>query len=134
MTEHGDIGGAFESVSFRATPKRISPSVVYTLADEASRRGQVIGVRMSDIVDEDDRTPWKRPPSGRPKKVVITKPLPPIVRAVLSQRLFIEKAGLPPALIAKSALTVGGFPEPRVLQKAEHASLHSARREGDRVW
>jgi superfamily II DNA or RNA helicase len=85
--------------AFLAGVPRIEPAVVRALADDASRRGQVIGVRMSDAADDDERTPWRRPPSGRPRKAVITEPLPHEVRAVLSQRLFVEKAGLPSALL-----------------------------------
>jgi hypothetical protein len=97
------VNGTFEpwpdQWAFLAGVERIDPAFVHALADDASRRGQVIGVRMSDAVDEDERTPWRRPPSGRPRKAVITEPLPHEVRAVLSQRLFIEKAGLPSALL-----------------------------------
>ncbi len=49
--------------------------------------------------DEEDFTPWTRPPSGRARLAVITGPVPSEVHAVLAQRLFIGKAGLPPALI-----------------------------------
>jgi hypothetical protein len=54
---------------------------------------------LSDVGDKDDRTPWKRRPSGRPRKAIITEPLPPVVKAVLAQRLFIEKTGLPSSLL-----------------------------------
>lgn len=97
------VGDSFSPWSdqwaFLAGVKRIDAAFVHTVADEASRRGQVLGVRMSDVGDEDERTPWKRPPSSRPRKAAITEPLPPVVRAVLAQRLFIEKAGLPSALL-----------------------------------
>ena len=79
--------------------QRIAPAQVHALADEASRHGQVIGVRMSDTQGADEQTPWNLPPSGRPRTVVITEPLPPQVKAVLCQRLFIEKAGLPSSLL-----------------------------------
>ncbi len=102
--------------AFLAGVKRIDATLVHALADEASRRGQVIGVRMSDIEDEDDRTPWKRPPSGRPRKAVITEPLPPVVRAVLAQRLFIEKAGLPSALL-NQLMRLAAFQNPEFYKK-----------------
>ncbi len=86
-------------MTFLAQVRRIDPAFAHALADEAGRSGQVIGVRMSDAADEDDRTPWTRSPSGRPRKVVITESLPSTVKAVLSQRLFIEKVGLPSALL-----------------------------------
>ena len=85
--------------AFVAGVDRLDPKRVLALADEASRRGQVVGVRMSDTLDDEDRAPWLRPPSGRPRRVPITEPLPPKVKAVLSQRLFIEKAGLPSPLV-----------------------------------
>ena len=85
--------------AFLAQVRRIDPIFVHALADEAGRRGQVTGVRISDVTDDDDRTPWTRSPSGRPRKVVITESLPSTVNAVLSQRLFIEKMGLPSALL-----------------------------------
>ena len=44
------------------------------------------------------------------------------VCAVLAQRLFVEKAGLPVAA-AQPDQAARGLPEPRVLQEAEHAPL-----------
>ena len=38
-------------------------------------------------------------PSRKPKPLVFAEPLPPKVRAVLAQKLFVEKAGLPSPLI-----------------------------------
>jgi superfamily II DNA or RNA helicase len=102
--------------SFLVGVKRIDATFVHALADEASRRGQVIGVRMSDVSDEDDRTPWKRPPSGRSRKAVITEPLPPLVRAVLSQRLFIEKGGLPSALL-NQLMRLAAFQNPEFYKR-----------------
>lgn len=114
------VDGAFkpwpDQWAFLAGVKRIDVPFAHALADEASRRGQVIGVRMSDIEDEDDRTPWKRPPSGRPRKAVITEPLPPVVNAVLSQRLFIEKAGLPSALL-NQLMRLAAFQNPEFYKK-----------------
>jgi superfamily II DNA or RNA helicase len=97
------IDGSFnqwpDQWAFMAGIKRIDATRVRSLADEAGKRGQVIGVRMSDTVDDDDRKPWNKPPPGCPRKLVITDPLPAEVKAVLSQRLFIEKAGLPSPLL-----------------------------------
>jgi hypothetical protein len=76
----------------------------------------VIDVRMSDTADEDDRTPWTRPPSGRPGRVVITEPLPPVVKAVLSQRLFIGKAGLPSPLL-NQLMRLAAFQNPEFYKK-----------------
>jgi len=85
--------------TFIARIRPIEPSLVHALADEAARRGRVIGVRPSDMHDEDERTPWNLSPSRRARKAPITEPLPYAVSAVLCQSLFIEKVGLPPSLI-----------------------------------
>jgi hypothetical protein len=102
--------------AFLANLKRNDATFVCTIADEASRRGRVIGVRMSDTTDEDGRTPWTRSPSGRPRKVAITEALPAAVKAVLSQRLFIEKAGLPSVLL-NQLLRLAAFQNPEFYKK-----------------
>ena len=139
------VDGAFkfwpDQWAFLAGMKRIDTTFVCALAEEASRSGQVIGVRMSDNADEDDRRPWARLPSGRSRKVVITEPLPPVVKAVLSQRLFIEKAGLPSVLLnqlmrlaafqnpefcKKQSMRLSTALTPRVISCAEDLSGHIA--------
>jgi superfamily II DNA or RNA helicase len=127
--------------AFLAVGRRIDGTFVHALADEASRRGQVIGVRMSDTTDDGDRTPWMRPASGRARKVVITESLPPVVNAIFSQRLFIEKAGLPspllnqlkrlaafqnPEFYKKQSMRLSTLVTPRVIACAEDFPDHIA--------
>jgi hypothetical protein len=102
--------------AFLAGVKRMNAAFVNSLTDEAGRRGRVIGVRLCQFTDEDDGAPWKQPPSGRPNKVVITGPLPPTVKAVLSQRLFIEKTGLPSALL-NQLMRLAAFQNPEFYKK-----------------
>lgn len=102
--------------AFLACVRRIDAASVHALADEASRRGQVIGVRLGDVGDEEDRTPWKRPPSGRPWKAVISDPLPPVVNAILAQRLFIEKTGLPSSLL-NQLMRLAAFQNPEFYKR-----------------
>ncbi|HYD49573.1 MAG TPA: DEAD/DEAH box helicase family protein [Terriglobales bacterium] len=79
---------------------RISRSTVDGLAAEAMKKGQVIGVRSVDLVDdEENRAPWMRAPSEVPKRLLAVGPLPPTVGAVVAQRIFVEKAGLPSAVL-----------------------------------
>lgn len=85
--------------AYLASVPRIDPATVERIAREATREGSVVGVRMAEVADEEDATPWARHPSRTPRRVVITEPLPPVVRAVLAQKLFIEKEGLPSPLI-----------------------------------
>jgi hypothetical protein len=86
--------------AYLASVRRLDVAAVERLVAEASRRGQILGVRgVGWPGDEEEFTPWTRPPSGRPRPVVVTGPLPSEVRAVLAQRLFVTKTGLPPALL-----------------------------------
>ena len=61
-------------------------------------------------------------PLGSRRLVRITEPLPERVRAVLAQRLFVEKAGFPSPLLEPDQ-AARRLPEPRLLQEAEHAAL-----------
>jgi superfamily II DNA or RNA helicase len=85
--------------AYLAVVVRIDRETVERIAGEAVRQGSVIGVRKAEPIDEEEVEPWARPPSGRPRFVQITEPLPERVRSVLSQRLFVEKAGLPSPLL-----------------------------------
>ncbi len=73
---------------------------VGNIALEAATRGQVIGLQIADTGNSDiEASPWLRPHSRIPKHLSINEPIPHEVRGVLSQQLYVEKAGLPSALI-----------------------------------
>jgi hypothetical protein len=82
--------------AFLASMGRLEPSTVETIAREATKTGKVVGVRLAEAVDDEEAaTPWTRPPSHQSPTDLFAGPLPSAVNAVLAQRLFIEKAGLP---------------------------------------
>jgi superfamily II DNA or RNA helicase len=86
--------------AFLASLQRIEPGTAEAIAKEATRTGQVVGVRFTEAIDDEEAVaPWRRLPSGRTPTKRITGPLPSEVKAVLAQRLFIEKAGLPAPLL-----------------------------------
>jgi superfamily II DNA or RNA helicase len=85
--------------AFLASLERIQPATAERIATEATRTGQVIGVRIAEADEPDELTPWSRPPSGRAPAMSIGGPLPTEVKAVLAQRLYIETAALPAALL-----------------------------------
>src|SRR3990172_5102259 len=85
--------------AYLASLPRLSPETVHAIAEEATRTDRVIGVPLASSADEDESKPWTRPPSRKPAAVPIEGPLPTEVRAILSQRLFVEKAGLPSPLV-----------------------------------
>lgn len=86
--------------AFLASVPRIEPTRVEAIAREATRTGQVVGVRFAEVVDDEElAAPWTRLPSGRAPAKHVNEPLPPAVKGVLAQRLFIEKTGLPSAML-----------------------------------
>jgi hypothetical protein len=72
--------------------------MVEAIAADATRRGQVVGIRLAEPADDGHATPWKRPPSEKHRHTRIPGPLSNEVRAVLAQRLFVDKEGLPSPL------------------------------------
>ncbi|HKZ21526.1 MAG TPA: DEAD/DEAH box helicase family protein [Acidimicrobiia bacterium] len=101
--------------AYLASVERTAASTVEAIANEATRRDQVIGVRLAEP-DDEVAAPWRRPPSGRPLHVAISGPLPQEVRGVISQRLFIEKTGLPSALLNRIK-RVAAFQNPEFYKK-----------------
>jgi superfamily II DNA or RNA helicase len=118
----------------------MAPGQVEALVSDAQANGQVLGARVSEFsYDEGDDTPWKRRPSRRTAKLIITEPLPTRVRSVLSQLVFVETAGLPSPLInrikrlaafqnpefyKKQAMRMSTALTPRIISCAEEHTQH----------
>jgi len=78
---------------------RMEPLAVERIVRGVERTGNVVGVRMS-LVDEDSlEDPWLLPPSRRAPEKPIPGPLPATVRIVRSNLLFVDKTGLPEAML-----------------------------------
>jgi superfamily II DNA or RNA helicase len=122
--------------------ERIEVHRVEALVKHASRAGTILGVRT--IVEDDDgedEAPWLRSPSGAMPTPAVRGPLPETLYATLSQRLFVDKKSLPPALIAqirriaafqnpefykKQAMHVSTWSTPRIICCAENLDHHVA--------
>jgi superfamily II DNA or RNA helicase len=87
--------------AYLASVPRLSPETVQSIVDKAMRGDRVIGAPFSVFADVDDTMPWTRPPSRKPVAEPVEGPLPNEVHAVLSQRLFVEKANLPSPVISR---------------------------------
>jgi hypothetical protein len=74
-------------------------SLLESVVQEASRNGAVLGVRISLVGEglEEDR--WTLPPSKKKKEKAIQGPFPEAVRVVQGNLIYIEKNGLPPAML-----------------------------------
>jgi hypothetical protein len=86
--------------SVLAAVRRIDAATVERIAADATVAGTILGVRTAETADDDeDAMPWTRPPSGSPRVRRVPGPIPARVSAVLAQRLFIAKDGVPSPLL-----------------------------------
>ena len=118
---------------------RVSLASAESLVDQAERRGRILGVR---AVIEDDAfalAPWSAPPSRRQPAPPVVGPLPDTVALILADRVYIAKAGLPPALIIRlmrlaafqnpefyraQALRLPTYGKPRIIDCVEDSPNH----------
>ncbi len=85
---------------------------VESIVTEAERTGTLIGLRPVPLNDEDtDSDPWLQAPSKRKKETPIIGPLPQEVRVVRGNLVFVEKAGLPSAMLNR-LLRIAAFQNP----------------------
>ena len=103
--------------SYLASMPRIDVATVELIAREATDQGSIVGLPIATL-DDEETTPWARLPSRKRRPVVITGPLPLTVRAVLAQKLFVDKAGLPSPLI-NEIKRLAAFQNPEFYKKQQ---------------
>ena len=121
--------------------RRMVFAEVENVVREAERSGDIIGVRRSVTDDEQTEDPWTLPPSRKKKDETITGPLPAKVRVVRGNLIFVEKEGLPSAMLNRlhrlaafqnpefyraQAMRLSTFGKPRVIRCAEEFPKHVA--------
>jgi hypothetical protein len=84
---------------FLSAIERIQVEKVESVVQEASRNGAVLGVRISLVDERQEEDPWTLPPSKKKKEKAIQGPFPETVRIVQGNLIYIEKNGLPPAML-----------------------------------
>nr|WP_274709310.1 DEAD/DEAH box helicase [Nitratireductor luteus] len=119
---------------------RLSADMVFRIADEAELSGRVLGVRMP-VDDEHADEPWKMSPSRRSAPRRIEAAIPRNIKIVVADQVYIDRAELPPALIAQlvrlaafqnpefyraQAMRLPTFGKPRVVSCAELYPQHVA--------
>jgi hypothetical protein len=107
-----------EQWAFLASVQRMDAQRVDAIAGEARRTGQVVGVRFVDIDGEVTAAPWTQLPSGQITITANVGAVPPIVNAVLAQRLFIAKADLPASLL-NQLKRLAAFQNPEFYKKQQ---------------
>lgn len=96
---------------FLSTIRRMSIAAAEEIISDAQRNGDLIGVRISNADDEDAQDPWTMPPSRKHRERPIEGPLPDSVQIVRANLIYIEKQGLPPAMLNR-LLRVAAFQNP----------------------
>ena len=136
--------------SVLASVRRIDAAVVERIAAESTRAGGSIGVRGVEALDDTEQTaaPWALTPSGAPRSRQLAGPMPARVSAVLAQRLFVAKDGVPSALLnqikrlaafqnpefyKRQSLRLPTARTPRVIDCAEELAEHVALPRGCRT-
>ncbi len=114
---------------------------VESVVREAERYGDIIGVRRSVTDEEQTEDPWTLPPSRKKQDEVISGPLPPNVRVVRSNLVFVETEGSPSAMLNRlhrlaafqnpefyraQAMRLSTFDKSRVIRCAEEFPKHLA--------
>jgi len=102
--------------TYLASIRPMPPGAVEALAQEGTRRGQVIDVRVADPGDDESDTPWMLAPSGRTRRLAIAGDTPREARGVISQRFFLEKGELPSALL-NAIKRIASFQNPEFYKK-----------------
>jgi superfamily II DNA or RNA helicase len=107
--------------AFLAGLRRVPAEEVETIVREASRTQTVLGVRASSAGDDDSPDPWLLPPSRGIPAGPVPGPMPDRVRVVRGGLVYVEKEGLPPAML-NGLLRLAAFQNPE-FHKAQAARL-----------
>ena len=94
-----------------ASVRRVQPDQVEWIVNDATRRGQVVGVRISLTDGSADDEPWTLLPSKKKGEQPIQGPFPESVEIVRSNLVFVPKAGLPEALL-NQIIRIAAFQNP----------------------
>jgi superfamily II DNA or RNA helicase len=126
---------------FLSTIRRMSAADVEEIIAGAQHSGDLIGVRISVADDEGTQDPWTLPPSRKRQERPIEGPLPDVVQIVRANLLYIEKQGLPPAMLNRllrlaafqnpefykaQAMRLSTFGKPRVIACGQDFPKHIA--------
>ena len=126
--------------AFLSSLPRMSADAVSEKVEAAELSGTVLGVRMP-VDDEDADQPWKMPPSRRSKARRTDVPIPQSIKLIVADQVYIDRTGLPSALIAQlvrvaafqnpefyraQAMRLPTFGKPRIVSCAELHPRHIA--------
>jgi len=98
--------------AFLADLRRISPFDLAALITkaEAEMPGGATGVRLP-VEDENADEPWKMTPSRRRRESPVREPLPEQIDIVLADQIYVDRAALPPSMVAQ-LVRIAAFQNP----------------------
>jgi superfamily II DNA or RNA helicase len=121
--------------------RRVGTDQVEWIVNEATRKGQVMGVRLSMTTDDAEDAPWTLTPSRKRTDKSISGPFPESVEIVQSSLIFVPKSGLPepmlnriiriaafqnPEFYKAQAMRLPTWDKPRVICCSEEFAQHIA--------
>ena len=122
---------------FLASIRKIGRAQVEGIAEDAERRGRILGVRLPPQ-DDGETEPWSAPPSRR-REAPIAGELPATLEVVLSHQIYVPKQDLNPGLRNRllrlaafqnaefykaQAMRLSTYDKPRVVACAEDLAHH----------
>lgn len=121
--------------------RRVGADQVEWIVNEATRKGQVVGVRLATSTDDADDAPWTLAPSRKRIDKPIPGPFPDSIEIVQSNLIFVPKADLPEAMLDRiiriaafqnpefykaQAMRLPTWDKPRVISCSEEFAQHIA--------
>lgn len=118
---------------------RVAREKVESVVADAERAGGVIGLRLALTDESEGEDPWLRPPSRRKRDAPIEEPLPREVCVVRGDLVYVEKEGLPSAMLNRllrlaafqnpefyraQAMRLSTFGKPRIIRCGEELERH----------
>lgn len=107
--------------AFLSALERVPMVTAEEIVAESQRKGDLLGVRTSVTDDEDRQDPWILPPSRKRLERLIPGPLPERVQIVRANLVYVEKKGLPSAMLNR-LLRLAAFQNPE-FYKAQRMRL-----------
>ncbi len=128
--------------AFLSTIRKMKLEEVERIARDSAKKDGIVGVRMS-ITEDDEEDPWTLTPSAKRKSLDAEKPmdgpLPETVKVIRGNMVYVEKNGLPDAMLNRlqrlaafqnpefyraQAMRLSTFDKPRIISCSEEFTKH----------
>jgi superfamily II DNA or RNA helicase len=97
--------------AFLSSVRRMRRVDAERTVDEAQRKGDLVGIRISLAEDDETPDPWTLPPSKKQRDLPIPGPFPKSVEITRANLVYVAKKGLPAAMLNR-LLRIAAFQNP----------------------